>query len=163
MAPVDGGSTASYVPAVTTLRLAQVNLVLDDVAGAAAFLAGLGLAVDPVVPEWADWAAHHQSVSDANTTVDLDLDSTAFSRWWGGLRPDDGRVVVSVGVDERDAVDRVYATAIERGAESRREPHDAFWGARFALVAIPGPLLLGITSRRDGAFSGPTPELTDFA
>ena len=44
-----------------------------------------------------------------------------------------------------------------------REPHDAFWGARFALVAIPGPLLLRITSRRDRAFSGPTPDLTDFA
>ena len=72
-------------------------------------------------------------------------------------------MVVSVGVDERDAVDRVYATAIERGAESRREPSDAFWGARFAMVAIPGPLLLGITSPRDGAFRGPTPELTDFA
>ena len=72
-------------------------------------------------------------------------------------------MVVSVGVDEREAVDRVYAAAIERGAESRREPYDAFWGARFAIVAIPGPLLLGITSPRDGAFLGPTPELTDFA
>ena len=57
----------------------------------------------------------------------------------------------------------MYAAAIERGAESRLEPHDAFWGARFALVAIPGPLLLGITSRATEAFRGPTPELTDFA
>ena len=147
---------------MATLRLAQVNLVLDDVAGAAAFLADLGLAFDPVTPDWAEWAVHHQSVGDGGT-LDLDLDSTAYSRWWGGLRPDDGRVVVSVGVDERDAVDRVYAAAIERGAESRRKPHDAFWGARFAMVAIPGPLLLGITSPRDGAFRGPTPELTDLA
>lgn len=38
---------------------------------------------------------------------------------------------------EVDDCDAWHARAVEAGAASRLDPHDAFWGARYALVADP--------------------------
>ncbi len=46
------------------------------------------------------------------------------------------------------------STALALGAEALHPPYDAFWGARYAVVRGPGPLVVGIMSPVD-------PELRD--
>jgi len=148
---------------VTAPRIDQINVVLADVAVASAFLSGLGVPMNPILPEWADWAHHHQSVADDNAIAfDIDLDSSAFAHHWGGLPDGFVGVVLGLRVGERDEVDELFRLALEAGAEARREPYDAFWGSRFAVVQAPGPMVLGLMSPRDPDHQGPTPEIGDF-
>lgn len=147
-------------------RIGSVNLVVDDVDGAAGFLTALGVALDPVPAEWADWAAHHRSAvaGGTGTPFGVDLDGRAFARWWGGLGavPDCG-VVVNVYVGERDEVDRLHRRGLGLGATELKAPHDAFWGARYSVLLAPGPLCVGVMSRRSPDRAGAAPPIGAFA
>jgi hypothetical protein len=145
-------------------RFGGINLVLEDVAAASRFLTDLGVEVDPTAPGWADWAAHHQSAHGGGSDVDVDLDSTAFAHWWGGVPPELAPgVVVNLAVERRDEVDRLHQRAIELGATELRAPWDAFWGSRFSAVLAPGPLCVGLMSPRDATRRSAPPAIDDFA
>ena len=141
-------------------RIDQVNLVVGDVVGAAQFLAGLGIDMATIDDEW---AAHHRGIPIDGTTFDVELDSNAFAKHWGGLDPTFNGLVLTVRVDERDKVDRLYALARSIGGRSRKAPYDAFWGSRFALVDAPGPLLVGLMSERDDAYRSAPPDPATFS
>jgi hypothetical protein len=147
-------------------RIDQINLVLADVGAAVDLLAGLGVSINPIPSEWTEWAAHHQNVAApdgaGSDTFDIELDSSAFAHHWGGLPADFVGVVVNIRVDQREDVDHLFAQAVEAGAEARREPHDAFWGSRFAVVQAPGPMILGLMSPRDPDRQSATPAISDF-
>ena len=134
-------------------------MVLPDVAAAAAFLQSLGVAIDDMPP---DWAGHHRPLPTADSGFDVDLDSQAFAHFWGGVPVDSSTLVINLHVDTRDAVDVMFATAIELGASEQRAPHDAFWGRRYAVVAAPGPLLVGVMSPPDDHRRSRGPEPSDF-
>lgn len=57
-----------------------------------------------------------------------------FPEYTGGAMAAPSGVTLHLEVDDADAW---HARAIEAGATSRLEPHDAFWGARYAQVADP--------------------------
>jgi hypothetical protein len=146
-------------------RIDQINLVLADVGAAARFLADLGIDVPDTMPEWAE---HHRPVPTATSqhgghdrsepAFDIDLDSSTFAAHWGGLPPRFVGAVLDVRVDERDEVDRLHERALELGARSLKEPHDAFWGSRFATVEAPGPLVVGLMSVPDDAHRSVPPD-----
>ena len=100
-------------------RIDQINLVLADVAAAAAFLARLGLDVDTTPPPW---DSHHRSVPASASGFDIDLDSSAFARHWGGVPDDFVGVVVIIRVDDRAEVDRLYALALASGRTTGASP-----------------------------------------
>jgi uncharacterized glyoxalase superfamily protein PhnB len=143
------------------LRFDQVNIVLPDVLGAAHFLRALGAEVDAVADEWAEWAPHHVGLPAAAGSH-ADIDSPAFASHWGGLPTDFAGVVVNLRADDRGAVDTAFERAVALGAEGLRAPYDAFWGARYAVVRGPGPIVVGIMSPADPAARKPGPELSDF-
>lgn len=161
------------MPAVGNPRIDQVNVVVADVAAASAFLSELGVAMPEMGDGWEDWAAHHVTVpTGASTDVGhgleapvfgVDLDSSAFARWWGGVGPNFTGVVVDIRVDERGEVDDLFAHATSIGARALKEPFDAFWGSRFAVVEGPGPLVVGLMSVPDAAHRQPSPDVADFA
>jgi catechol 2,3-dioxygenase-like lactoylglutathione lyase family enzyme len=128
------------------MRVDQLNIVVDDVVATAAFYQRLGLTVAETTPEWADWLPHHQTVTSTDG-VEVDIDSVAFAREWGGI--DGPCVVVSLRVDSREAVDAGYTEAIAGGAAGLRSPYDAAWGARYAVVRDPSGTTLGIMSPSD--------------
>ena len=144
------------------LRFDQVNIVVADVGGAAEFLRALGADVDEVLPEWADWAPHHVGLGTAANGFDAEFDSPAFARHWGGLPEGFTGVVVNLRVDDRVAVDAAFETALALGAESLRAPYDAFWGARYGVVRVPGPLVIGFMSPADPELRGASPAVSDF-
>ncbi len=134
-------------------RFGSINIVVEDVVGLTEFLEALGVDLDAIAPGWESWVAHHRSFGAASD-VDADLDSSRFASEWGGTPADFQGVVVNLTTDDRDAVDRGHAVAIERGAVSRKAPHDAFWGARYAVVDSPFGITFGLMSPSDPARRG---------
>lgn len=148
---------------MASLRFDQVNIVVPDVAGAARFLRALGAGVPEIADAWADWAPHHVGLPAAAEGFDADLDSSAFASHWGGLPADFAGVVVNLRAEDRGAVDAAFEQAAAIGAEGLRAPYDAFWGARYAVIRGPGPLIVGIMSPADPELRGESPTVSDFA
>lgn len=150
---------------VSAPRVDQINVVLGDVDGAARFLIRLGVELPAVLP---GWEAHHRTIPTATSvhgghdladaTFGLDLDSSAFAQWWGGLPPSFQGAVVNVRVDDRPDVDRLYELALAAGGRPLRSPYDAFWGSRYAAVEGPGPLAVGVMSVPDPSHRSSPPD-----
>jgi catechol 2,3-dioxygenase-like lactoylglutathione lyase family enzyme len=132
--------------------LDQINLVCGDMDASIAFYRRLGVEI----PEAAVWrtstGAHHVSAGDrsGDQTIDFDLDSAAFAQCWSTGWKDRtdlrGRLVVGFGVATRAAVDDVYRDMIGAGYRGLQEPHDAFWGARYAIIEDPDGIAVGLMS-----------------
>lgn len=146
-----------------SLQFDQVNIVVSDVAGAAGFLRALGAEVPELPDEWAEWASHHIGFPAVADGFDADLDSAAFASHWGGLPAGFTGVVVNLKAGDRAAVDTAFERAVALGAEVLREPYDVFFGARYAVVRGPGPLVVGIMSPIDPELRRDPPSVSDFA
>jgi catechol 2,3-dioxygenase-like lactoylglutathione lyase family enzyme len=85
----------------------------------------------------------------------FELDSASFARVWNqgwAARPDlVGRIVLGFGLASREEVDRVYAELTGAGHPGLAPPHDAFWGARYAIVEDPNGISVGLMSPIDPA------------
>lgn len=80
----------------------------------------------------------------------LELDTAESTRLWhAGWRADpaSARVVLGFMLASRAAVDDLYAELIAAGYRGRQPPFDAFWGARYAVVADPDGNDVGLMSR----------------
>jgi catechol 2,3-dioxygenase-like lactoylglutathione lyase family enzyme len=137
---------------MTKTILDQINLVCSDLGASLAFYRRLGVEI----PDAAVWrtptGAHHASAAhqSPDQAIDFALDSTAFAQCWNSGwngRPDlRGRVVVGFGVPTRTAVDDVFRDMISAGYRGLQEPHDAFWGARYAIIEDPDGIAVGVMS-----------------
>ena len=56
-------------------------------------------------------------------------------------------------------MDEVHDALVADGARSLQPPYDAFWGARYAVVADPDGVAVGLLSPVDDTKSTPPPEL----
>ena len=83
---------------------------------------------------------------------DFDFDSAAFTPQWNQGWPA-GQIGAVIGfrVATRDAVDTTYTDLTGAGYTGQQPPYDAFWGARYALVADPDGNSVGIMSPSDPA------------
>ena len=128
----------------------QLNIVSGDLAASVAFYRRLG--VD--IPEDRIWVTpggtHHASAQAATDQVSLEIDSIAFARiWnagWHGREDLRGRVVVGMRLPSRAAVNARYANLTGAGYRGLHTPHDAFWGARYAVVEDPDGIAVGLMS-----------------
>ncbi len=135
---------------MTGPRLDQLNIVSGDIEASIAFYRRLGVEI----PENGVWRTasgiHHVSAGEAESPVDLDLDSIAFARMWnaGWQGSDDlrGRVVVGFSLPSREAVDDTYADLTSAGYRGLQAPWDAFWGSRYAIVEDPDGIAVGLMS-----------------
>lgn len=122
-----------------------------------AFYRRLGLTIPDTDPQW---SRHHRTAVMPNS-VDLNFDSAAFAQTWN--RGWNGDATGHVGVlgfrlGSRDAVDQLYAELTGAGYQGQQPPYDAFWGARYAIVADPDGNAVGLMSPVDpGRRTTPTP------
>ena len=82
----------------------------------------------------------------------LELDSADSARvWHAGWRadPHSGGVVIGFAVRSREEVDRLFDELTAAGYAGRQPPFDAFWGARYAIVADPDGNDVGLMSPID--------------
>lgn len=128
--------------------LDQLNIVVRDMAAAVGFYRALGVEVPDAAPEWRAWDAHHRT-AQVGGDMDLDLDSAVFAAQWNRGFSGSGGVVIGFRVGSREEVDEVYGRLLEAGGTERQPPYDAFWGARYAIVADPSGNAVGIMSPVD--------------
>ena len=134
-------------------KLRQVNIVVRDMEAMAAFYERLGL---PMVAGQPEWAADHRSARSDDAPV-VELDSVEFTSWWNqGWGPGNG-IVLAFEVPDRAEVDRLYDQLVAAGARSQQSPYDAFWGARFAVVADPDGNAVAVMSPVDAAYRSALP------
>ena len=124
--------------------LAQLNLVVADMAVSVAFYRLLGLTIDDTRP----YSAHHIDVAMPGGFT-LELDSIEFAkRWDAGWRgaPGTGCNVIGFNLPSRRAVDDLFAKLTAAGHAGQQAPYDAFWGARYAVVEDPDGNPVGLMS-----------------
>ena len=132
-----------------------VHIITRDVAGAAAFYERMGVGLSRMGDEWDD---HHRN------SEGVDVDSATFTTrvWDPGWPSDTAGVVLSFRCDSRDEVDALHDEQVAAGARSMHAPHDAFWGARYAIVTDPDGNHVGFMSPSDDARRSRPPSPPDF-
>ena len=121
----------------------MLNVVVRDMAASLDFYWRLGIAV----PEPGDVGAHVQLKTPGGFS--LELDTAESSRLWhagGRADPASAKVVLGFVLPTRQAVDDRYAELTSAGHRGRQPPFDAFWGARYAIVADPDGNDVGLMS-----------------
>jgi catechol 2,3-dioxygenase-like lactoylglutathione lyase family enzyme len=116
------------------VRLDVVGLVVEDMARSLAFYRLLGL--EP--PPDADEEPHVEATLPGGLRLAWDTEETirSFDPEW--TPPSGGdRMGLAFLLDTPADVDRVYADLVARGYEGYKQPWDAFWGQRYAIVLDP--------------------------
>ncbi len=127
--------------------LRMLNLIVKDVAASADFYRRLAGAE----PERAEGEHSHLELP-MPSGFSLELDAADSVRLWhAGWRadPSSTNVVVGFAFDSREAVDERYGELTAAGYVGRQPPFDAFWGARYAIVADPDGNDVGLMSPMD--------------
>jgi catechol 2,3-dioxygenase-like lactoylglutathione lyase family enzyme len=115
-------------------QLDAIGLVVDDMARSIAFYHELGF-------DFADGAEHEPHV-EASTPGGLRLlwDTVetvkSFDPEWGPAGSG-SRVALAFKFDSPTDVDDAYARLVGLGYAGHKEPWDAFWGQRYAIVHDP--------------------------
>jgi len=132
-------------------RFKGANIVVRDMAAMVGFYRRIGVEVSETGTVWDD---HHRN-SEA-----IDLDSAAFaSAVWDPAWPEGATgIVLSFLCESRDEVDALHDELVAGGSESLHAPHDAFWGARYAIVRDPDGNHVGFQSPRDDAMAVRPPD-----
>lgn len=133
------------------MQIEQIDLVCRDVGKTVAFYRLLGVKI----PKSAVWATktgpHHVTIHFPNGQ-ELSFGSQklarAYNKSWR-RNTDGGNIVIGFSVKTRRAVDALHARLTEAGYKSPQPPWDAFWGARYAIVADPDGNHIGIMSPSD--------------
>jgi uncharacterized glyoxalase superfamily protein PhnB len=129
--------------------LNQLNLVARDFDASLDFYRRLGVAVPEGVslPD----GTRHARVT-LNDGLALEFDNEALARVYNAAwrRPEGGsRALIGFALPSREAVDERYAALVAAGYQGRQPPYDAFWGARYAVVADPDGNDVGLMSPVD--------------
>lgn len=133
------------------LVLNQLNLVVRDMAASVAFYRLLGFDI-PDARVWKTVSGGHHAEVEMPNGVTLELDSIAMAKCYNaGWRETHGgsRSVIGFSLASREAVDALYTKLLTAGYAGRQPPWDAFWGARYAIVADPDGNDVGIMSPID--------------
>jgi len=127
--------------------LQMLNLIVKDVPASVDFYRRLA----GVEPEGVEGEhTHVQLAMPSRFSLELDAENSV-RLWHAGWRadPSSAKVVVGFSFDSRDAVDERYAELTAAGYTGRQPPFDAFWGARYAIVADPDGNDVGLMSPMD--------------
>ncbi|HET6774864.1 MAG TPA: VOC family protein [Acidimicrobiales bacterium] len=132
-----------------TPELHMLNLVVGDSAASVDFYRRLGVEL----PSGEEPSGVHVAMRTPGG-FSLELDTVESVRLWhAGWRADPAstRIVIGFALPSRAAVDDRYAELTAAGYTGRQLPFDAFWGARYAIVADPDGNDVGLMSPMDQA------------
>ena len=111
-----------------------IGLVVTDLAASLAFYRRLGLDI----PAGAGTEPHVEVALPGGLRLAWDPVETirSFDPDWTAPRGSH-RVALAFRCDSPDDVDQLYADLVKAGHEGHKEPWDAFWGQRYAVVLDP--------------------------
>lgn len=123
-------------------RFSQVNMVVADMGRTAEFYRLLGIEFADMSPPW---DAHHRTVTTVNREVIVEVDSLpSVHNWAPEWDPRGTGVVIGVTVRSDEEVDAAVEVVRGEGHRVLQPPHDAFFGARYAVVEDPDGAGVGI-------------------
>lgn len=110
----------------------MVGYVVKDMAATLAFYRILGLEIAEGVEgeDYVEVITANGYRLSWNTEA---MTKQLYPHWNGGS----GRIAVAFKCATPTEVDDLYAKVIEAGYQSEKEPYDAFWGQRYAVVYDP--------------------------
>ncbi len=115
-------------------ELNQIGIVVADMAKALAFYRRLGLDI----PADADTEPHVEFNLPGGLRLAWDTVGTVQSFDPGWTAPTGSpRVGLAFRCSDPAEVDRVYADLVDAGYDGHKEPWDAFWGQRYAVLHDP--------------------------
>lgn len=135
--------------------LHMLNVVVGDMPASLEFYRRLGVAVPDL---GAEPGAHVQLRMPGGFSLELDT-AESVRVWHAGWRADPAStgVVIGFALPSREAVDERYAELTSVGYQARQPPFDAFWGARYAIVADPDGNDAGLMSPMEESRRTPPP------
>ncbi|SFJ03671.1 Uncharacterized conserved protein PhnB, glyoxalase superfamily [Paenibacillus sp. UNC496MF] len=113
-----------------TVKLDMIGIVVEDMGKALGFYRALGFEI----PETADREPHVE-IAQKGVRIAFDTVEVARGVYGSWERPSGHRIELAFRCADASSVDALYRGIVERGYEGRREPWDAFWGQRYAIVA----------------------------
>lgn len=129
-----------------------LNLVAEDFDATLGFYRLLGIDI-PDDKVWrTDTGRHHTEGVNIGSGAEVEFDSPHLARIYNsGYRtaPTSAPAVIGFHVPTREAVDALHDKLTAAGHQSRQAPYDAFWGARYAIVADPDGRDVGFMSPSD--------------
>ena len=137
------------------MKLYGLHLFVKDMAASLAFYRRLGLRF----PDGSDAQVHVAVELDG---FELSFGTFALTRGYdSGFREARGGSPNSLQfeVAARPDVDRIYGELTKAGYTGHLAPHDAFWGARYAVVDDPDGNVVGFQSPVDPAMRSAGPDV----
>jgi catechol 2,3-dioxygenase-like lactoylglutathione lyase family enzyme len=117
-----------------TPRIDAIGIVVADMGKALAFYRRLGLDI----PESADAEPHAEAALPGGLRLLFDTIDTvrSFDPDWTPPRGSQ-RMGLAFRCDSPEEVDRAYTALVDAGYDGHKEPWDAFWGQRYAVIRDP--------------------------
>jgi Predicted lactoylglutathione lyase len=114
------------------MKLDAIGIVAKDLSVSVRFYQMLGLHF----PELKGDEQHVEAVSSSGLRVMLDSEELmkTIKPW---VQPSGQRMTLAFAFDNPAAVDEIYARFVEAGFRGEKEPWNAFWGQRYAIVLDP--------------------------
>ncbi|MHA6480985.1 VOC family protein [Paenibacillus sp. strain BS8-2] len=122
------------------IRLDMIGIVTKDMKKALAFYRLLGLSI----PEGSDDAMHVEAEGQDGVRLAFDKQEMIADIYGGWEEPAGHRIELAFLCESVSAVDELYGTIIGSGFEGHREPWDAVWGQRYAIVRDPDGNLISL-------------------
>ncbi|GED69635.1 glyoxylase [Brevibacillus reuszeri] len=121
------------------VKLDMVGIVVADMKKALDFYRLLGLEI----PESAN-EDHHVEVAGDGVRLAFDTIEIAKSVYGGWEAASGHRIELAFACDDVDSLNELYATLTAHGYEGHKEPWDAVWGQRYAIVKDPDGNLISL-------------------
>lgn len=121
------------------IKLDMVGIVVADMKKALDFYRLLGLEIPDSANE-----EHHVEVAGDGVRLAFDTIEIAKSVYGGWEEATGHRIELAFACDNTDSLNELYAKLTSHGYEGHREPWDAVWGQRYAIVKDPDGNLISI-------------------
>lgn len=121
------------------IKLDMVGIVVRDMKTSLDFYRALGFAI----PESANGEMHVEVAQDG-VRLAFDTVEVAKGVYGGWEEPTGHRIELAFLCDSADALNALYEKLVRLGYAGHREPWDAFWGQRYAIVADPDGNLVSL-------------------
>jgi uncharacterized glyoxalase superfamily protein PhnB len=113
-----------------------VGLIVSDLHRAVGFYARLGIRFPDEIDPMDHGHVEAELPGGLRFTLDAEESIRSFDPGWSP--PSGGhRVALAFRCESPEEVDRLYRELTDAGAQSHKEPWDAFWGQRYAQVQDP--------------------------
>lgn len=122
------------------IRLDLVGIVTKDMRKALSFYRLLGLSI----PDNSDNEMHVEVKGQGGVRLAFDKQEMIADIYGGWEEPVGHRIELAFLCESRQEVDELYRRIVEHGFKGHREPWDAVWGQRYAIVQDPDGNLVSL-------------------